>query len=99
MTVDSAEEGGHPDAAAHVGADADHGGRGRQHAALAARGAADGAPAVVRVQGSPVNLRGNGRMNNMNHFSKFGYVHYLFQEAKFVLPKNHEMERFAEVCG
>ena len=72
MTVDSAEEGGHPDAAAHVGADAHHGGRGRQHAALAARGAADGAPAVVRVQGSAVNLRGNGRMNNMNHFRKCG---------------------------
>ena len=58
MAVDSAEEGGHPDAAAHVGADADDGGRCRQHAALPARGAADGASAVVRVQGPPVYLVG-----------------------------------------
>ena len=60
MTVDSAEEGGHPDAAAHVGADAHHGGRGRQRAALAARGAADGAAAVVRVHGAAVDLPTKG---------------------------------------
>ena len=56
MTVDSAEEGGHPDGAADVAADAHDGGGGRQHAALAARGAADCAAAVVRVQGPAVNL-------------------------------------------
>ena len=78
MTVDSAEEGGHPDATAHVGSDANHGGRGRQHAALAARGAADGAAAVVRVQGPPVNLK----RNILTFYRKFGFGFYCMQVVK-----------------
>ena len=72
VTINSAEEGGHPNAAAHVGSDANHGGRGRQHAALAARGAADGAAAVVRVQGPPVNLR----RITLTFYRNFGFALY-----------------------
>ena len=49
VAVDSAEEGGHPDGAADVAADAHDGGGGRLHAALAARGAADCAAAVAAL--------------------------------------------------